>query len=480
MTSNSSKPSTQKIDTFVDKAWRGRSPQELLDAPVDALKGVSRGDATALTQALGIRTIRDLAGHWAVTRSRSILGQTEARVILRARAVEVPTAAPTEMTDLAELTEMLRRNSNTEASAVKRAWIGLQIYNTYIVKLPVTDADLTLVLGTSEIGSYEFVPSMKEAYQLLKDQAAQFLTVIYPAVVDIARAMHAFAEDARDPDGVFQYIKSVVADGNLSDALELLADRIGVAASNISKAAVVQEQLAGYKLHLIEGQGKLEGVSTAIEGNTRTSQETIDKLSGGENVLGSLAQVRKSLKDANDEYKQDVTIAATTVTYAWVLPGLPVGLIAAAVVAGVYGKRATDELDTIHRIEGQISGMVTELGVAVKTHNVAGLAHDSVASVLDATNRAIDFTTTMQNSWSQIKEEMEALHANLAATISTNATGDQALKSKVLVNKYVDSAVKKWNTLYPDLDVLVANAYITVGKDSDVAGMKELVESLTA
>ncbi len=44
----------------VDKAFETRSISELADAPVDALQGVSEGDAEHLKAAFNIKTVRDL------------------------------------------------------------------------------------------------------------------------------------------------------------------------------------------------------------------------------------------------------------------------------------------------------------------------------------------------------------------------------------------------------------------------------------
>lgn len=48
---------------FLDKAYEGMSFEEIADAPVDALAGVSKADAEALTKSLGIKTVRQLADH---------------------------------------------------------------------------------------------------------------------------------------------------------------------------------------------------------------------------------------------------------------------------------------------------------------------------------------------------------------------------------------------------------------------------------
>lgn len=44
----------------VDKAYEDKSVAELADAPVDALQGVSEGDAQHLKDAFNIKTVRDL------------------------------------------------------------------------------------------------------------------------------------------------------------------------------------------------------------------------------------------------------------------------------------------------------------------------------------------------------------------------------------------------------------------------------------
>lgn len=43
------------------KQWEGKSAQELADAPVTALEGLTKEDADHLEKAFGIKTVRDLA-----------------------------------------------------------------------------------------------------------------------------------------------------------------------------------------------------------------------------------------------------------------------------------------------------------------------------------------------------------------------------------------------------------------------------------
>jgi len=48
------------LDKALDKAYEGKSMQELLDSPVAAIAGVSDGDAKHLHDAFNIKTVRDL------------------------------------------------------------------------------------------------------------------------------------------------------------------------------------------------------------------------------------------------------------------------------------------------------------------------------------------------------------------------------------------------------------------------------------
>ncbi len=57
----------------LDKAYEGKSFKELAASPVDALAGVSEGDAKLLEQAFRVRTVADLANLKYVRWARAIV-----------------------------------------------------------------------------------------------------------------------------------------------------------------------------------------------------------------------------------------------------------------------------------------------------------------------------------------------------------------------------------------------------------------------
>ena len=60
------------IAKFVDKAHENKDFTEIADLPIDALQGVSAGDAEKIQQAFNIRTVRQLAEHKFVRAAQAI------------------------------------------------------------------------------------------------------------------------------------------------------------------------------------------------------------------------------------------------------------------------------------------------------------------------------------------------------------------------------------------------------------------------
>lgn len=61
-----------EFDRMIDQAYRGRTAEELCDAPIHALHGVSPGDADSLAATFGIETIADLADREPFRAARAI------------------------------------------------------------------------------------------------------------------------------------------------------------------------------------------------------------------------------------------------------------------------------------------------------------------------------------------------------------------------------------------------------------------------
>ena len=68
------------INKAVDKSFETKSLKELVDSPVDALQGVSEGDAKLLLDAFNVKTIGDLANLKYVKWAQAIVNLADTEV----------------------------------------------------------------------------------------------------------------------------------------------------------------------------------------------------------------------------------------------------------------------------------------------------------------------------------------------------------------------------------------------------------------
>jgi hypothetical protein len=87
---------------YVDKRYEDRDINELPDAPVEALRGLGSRGGEALRQAIGVKTIRDLATNDFVLKAQEVVRLAESPTALP--AVAPSPAAPAGL----DATEVLR------------------------------------------------------------------------------------------------------------------------------------------------------------------------------------------------------------------------------------------------------------------------------------------------------------------------------------------------------------------------------------
>jgi hypothetical protein len=74
------------MSRHLDKAYEMKTFEELADAPVEALEGLSKNDAELLVKAFNIRTIRDLAESKFVLRAQAIVNLAKVHAAKRKAA----------------------------------------------------------------------------------------------------------------------------------------------------------------------------------------------------------------------------------------------------------------------------------------------------------------------------------------------------------------------------------------------------------
>lgn len=353
------------------------------------------------------------------------------------------------------------------------AWHYLQVYSTWGLRVPNSEAQLSTKLGIADPGSYAFFPGMLESYQKVYNASKFFQEDVFPKVVSLGQALKNFGEQATNDGGnMFSAVVSLVDTGDSANALTLLNDLQQEAKTNAASAGEVTKKLNAYADQLTAAEKALADTGSAVNQDSRTSQDRIGVLSAGEDVPGSIAYLKKSMVAINEEYMHDVVVASTTPTYGW---WIPFGTIAAAIVAGVYGDRAMKALAEYEKTKAVMDSESHELTIALATFNVQQLAQEGVSRAYANTQVAISQTNLVQNAWEGISSNLEAVRDKLL-NMTTITDDDVKIRAKALVKNYAKIARDKWSQLMPAILELTENPYIVV--EFDEAKVNQLIADI--
>lgn len=341
------------------------------------------------------------------------------------------------------------------------AWHFLQVYSTWGLRLPHTEATLKMLLGVSDPGKYLFFNPMVEGYDEIHQASENFIVNIFPKVVKVGTNLLNFASDASHEDGdIFAVLIEILEEDGAEGALELIQDLQDAAKKNTDEAEALGKLLNEYRAQLESANEKVAITQKKVQADSKTSQETIDKLSGDSDAAGSLANMRKMLEQANDDYDHYVVVASTTVTYAWLIP---LGLFAGVTVAGIFGDKAVKTLKRVHTLEAEVAKTNETLHTALQVNKVQGSADQSLSQAKAYTDLAIIHTNTVQNAWASITSNLAYVADKVKSM--TKADEPDKLKNIRLVKNYAKNAGEKWTLLVPPLKELTRDPYIVVESD---------------
>jgi hypothetical protein len=257
--------------------------------------------------------------------------------------------------------------------------------------------------------------------------------VYYPRILDEAKILE------RNPDD--EQAKTALK--AMLDNLKRDADQKSAKAGEVSTAIgtfATDSELDKVTLVGADGKGGLVSYYDKKYGSTSAE---VKKLTD------DIAEQKGILKSADDEYDHDVVVAATSPTYAWVWP---LGTIAAAVVAGVYGKRATDALDRARAAQAKIDLLADKLAadanLLVAIHN----AEVGAGSIVRGLTEALPVIQKIQGVWGGIAADLGAISALIDDDIRN--------VPPIIMGLGVDEAIKSWHQVALRADAYRVNAYV--------------------
>jgi hypothetical protein len=334
-------------------------------------------------------------------------------------------------------------------------WIAIQAYSTDALALPTTADAFRKSLGAGAPTDLSDFNRLIEAYEAVHEHVTTWTTTTFPASVALA-------------GDVYQYgtVKAPVYYPRILDEAKILERD----PHDEQAKAALKAMLDSLKRDADEKSGKARQVSTDIAQFAADSELDKVTLVGGdgkgglvkyydtkygststevEQLIKDIADQKRILKTANDEYDHDVVVAATTPTYAWFWP---LGTIAAAVVAGVYGKRATDALDRARAAQGKIDTLADKLAadanLLVAIHN----AEVGAGNIVRGLTETLPVIQKIQGVWGGIAADLGALSALVDDDIRN--------VPPIIMDLGIDEAIKAWHQVALRADAYRVNAYV--------------------
>ena len=334
-------------------------------------------------------------------------------------------------------------------------WIAIQTYGTDALALPTTADAFRKSLGASAPADLSDFDRLIEAYAAINAHVSTWAQTTFPSSVALACDVHAYGtvtapvyfprilEEARilerDPgdEPARTALKAML--GTLQRETEEKAARAAGVAAGIAQFAADSENdrvtLAGD-----DGTGGLVGHYAATYGSISAEVKQL---------TGEIAVQQEVLKAANDEYDHDAVVAATCPTYAWVWP---LGTVAAAVVAGVYGSAATEALQRACAAQTTIDTLTdqraADANLLVAIHN----AEVGLDKIVGALTETLPVVRKIQGVWGGIAADLGAISALVDDDIRT--------VPPIIMGLGVDEATRAWHRVALRAEAYRMHAYV--------------------
>lgn len=194
----------------------------------------------------------------------------------------------------------------------------------------------------------------------------------------------------------------------------------------------------------MNGQDGKSGLNKVYTDKYNLNDSEIKKL------RDDLDEAKRQLDKASEDYNYNVTVAATTPTYAWIFP---FGTIPAAVVAGVYGDRATAAYKKMGELRDKIAKSSADLNQKMGMTAGLSIASSQVQKLSELIKKAIAPIEQMKGTWIAMSDDLGALNKTVKEDITQ--------LPMVVKNIGVDKALEQWDAIAKEAQDYRQRAFIT-------------------
>ena len=239
----------------------------------------------------------------------------------------------------------------------------------------------------------------------------------------------------------------------------ILNNLSGQAKIYAAHAGMVRQGMKDFAEQTAQDQFTIKSLTDDYEKKLGTESPLIEQLSQ------QLVTDKNALKKWQDEYHTDVIKAATTPTYGWIWP---FGTIAAGIVAGIYGKKATDALKRVHGYQDAIKTLSNELQSAANLMLDLRRICSDLSDISDQLNAAVPIIQKIQGVWTAIHSDVE----NIMRIIDEDINQVPA----IIKSLGIEEAIQAWAKVSREADAYRVNAYINVTTEEEARKAGEKIQ----
>lgn len=338
----------------------------------------------------------------------------------------------------------------------KPEWIAIQNYVTDGLSLPTTIDQFRNQLGSGAPPDLSDFTKLIAAYVAVNQHCTTWQTTTYPNTVSLASDIYEYGANKAPVfyPPILTEANILVTDPNNAQAAAALAAILDVlqkaASDNADKAKKCSDAIQTFSDQMTADQITLVGTPAAPGLQQYYTTEYGAKSAQVKLYTDQLASWKTALEGDQAEYRHDCIVAETTPTYGWIWP---VGTIAAAITAGIYGHKAVEALDNISTDNDNISRLTADLAADANLINAINLATTGISGISTALAAALPVVKKIQGIWQGMSDDMTAI-ANLINT-------DIRQVPPIIMNLGVSEATKAWYNVAQAANAYRVNAYVT-------------------
>lgn len=329
-------------------------------------------------------------------------------------------------------------------------WFALQRYVEEALQLPTTEEAMRKSLKLSQSDDLTQFQPIYEAYAKVYEHCNTWKAETFPETVALANDIVHYGNDAPTYyEPILEYANVLKKNPNDSEAKEALTAILNILSQQATEYATRAQEVYVKIEQFANDSGKDKQVLTPLyqQFNSQFGSESEEV----QRLVGELAALKNQVDTLNKEYEYDVKVAATSPTYAWVLP--PFGLIAAASVAGVYGEKATKTKKKIALALAQIKETNEQLQRATRLMATLHFASQGMNNILQSLSAALPVIQHIQSAWFSIAKDLNHIIEIIDKKIEAAPA--------VIMNLGVKNAINQWTLTANKANDYVAHAFIT-------------------